>query len=416
MRTLLLSVFSVVTGVWAQQDDPVSLLLRVRDKVAASLGQMPGYMCRETIDRAEYEPKGRAGGDPCDRSFSQSSGVHLTTSDRVRLDVAVSSAVETYSWAGADRFSHRDLGEMVDGGGISTGSFADLLTVVFRTDTANFTYNGETTLNGRRLSEYGFQVPLEGSHYWYGARITGYDGTLLVDPNSAELVRLVVRTTRLPKGTKACYSTTTLDYTRVRIQGTDFLLPAASRLQLLNTDGRETDNRTVFSGCREFAHAAADSGEAPQPQVFPPGIEFRVALTQGIDTATAASGDLLKAVLVTPIMDGSKVLASPGDAVAVRIVRIRRMYGAQPLLLLDIMLETIAAAPATGRRVGLSPACLNPRFEPCSGVITRKNLGTGAGAFQFIFERARHDPYVVSSGLESRWVTASPAAFPNPLN
>ena len=188
-----------------------------------------------------------------------------------------------------------------------------------------------------------------------------------MDAKSADLVRLVVRTSRLPKETKACYSSTTLDYARLRLQGADFLLPSATRLQLLNDDGGEAENRTVFSGCREFSQpssAAVDSPPAvasavPPALVFPPGVEFRVVLTQGMNTATAASGDLIKAALVTPIMDDSKVLVFPGAAVAARIVRIRRMYGAHPQLLLDMKLETVdvAGVPVSLAAVHCSPAC-----------------------------------------------------------
>jgi hypothetical protein len=65
---------------------------------------------------------------------------------------------------------------------------------------------GKTTQDGRIVSEFAFRVPYERSHYSYGEGqdrvITGYDGTFLVDPKTADLVRLVVRTNALPPETR----------------------------------------------------------------------------------------------------------------------------------------------------------------------------------------------------------------------
>jgi hypothetical protein len=102
---------------------------------------------------------------------------------------------------------------MVDGA-ISSGSFTAYLTGIFRSGGASFTYDGEVIRAGRTLTEFGFRVPADKSRYLFGNKqhqvVTGYSGTFLVDPATAELVQLEIRTNNLPPQTSACYATTTL--------------------------------------------------------------------------------------------------------------------------------------------------------------------------------------------------------------
>jgi hypothetical protein len=413
------------------QQDPISLLRVVRTKIADSLDRMPKYMCTETVDRSMFasdvqESESKA----CEERPGRRS-THLTSSDRLRLDVAMAAAVEMYSWVGESRFSDRDLLDIVHEGAISNGSFAAFLIGIFRTEDASFTYSGETTEDGRTVAEFGFRVPYEMSHYTYGdgthRMLTGYDGTFLVDSKSGDLVRLDIRTNRLPRETAACYASTTLDYGRVRIKDFDFLLPTAARLRILKTDGGEADNRTVFSNCHEFLGESTISFDAPpsltvsdarhskgsRAVIIPPGLLFRVALTQGIDTAGAAVGDPIQAKLIVPIEDGSKVLIPAGAAIAARIVRIRHYYGSASAVALDIKLETVdvggvamalTAVPDNGRgfRKG-KKGTMQQRVE----LGTLHGLEDRAAAFVFRDVPAH---YLIASGLESKWETATPEA------
>lgn len=274
-------------------------------------------MCTQTIDRSVYVPDVPVGRKTCDENGGGRS-LHLLSSDRLRLDVSTVSTGEMYSWVGQRRFDDRDLLDMVEYGSITTGEFAAFLSEIFQGDDARFTYNGETVLDGRTLAEFGFRVSYENSHYPFGNGqhrvITGYDGTFLIDPATTDLVQLVVRTNQLPSETGACYASTTLNYARVRLRGDNVLLPRESLLYVFTIEGTTTTNRTAFSDCHEFLgestltfdsrSSAVDSvgrNSVPQTSLFPPGLPFRVALTVGIDTATAAAGDSLKAWLVTPI-------------------------------------------------------------------------------------------------------------------
>ena len=87
----------------------------------------------------------------------------LTASDRLRFDVAIGVSHEVfgvsnemYSWAGDYQFHDRGLLDLARQGAISTGTFSSFLVSLFEQDRASFSYNGDRTVDGRLLSEYGF--------------------------------------------------------------------------------------------------------------------------------------------------------------------------------------------------------------------------------------------------------------------
>ena len=408
------------------QQSPTDLLRLAQTRISESLDRLPHYMCTLSIDRKEYRRNsGVTRSAACDEAGNQRT---LTSSDRLRLDVAKSN-VEMYSWVGESRFEDRDILRIVRDGAISDGTFVALLNDIFRTKEASFTYLGSNTDNGRTTSEFGFKVPREHSQYTFddGKRhaIVGYEGTFQVDPTSGDLLRLAFRTDRLYPQTSACYLSTTLEYRRVTIAGADLLLPAESVLHAWNTDGLESENHTTFSNCHQFLGESTisfgpSSEVVPHEKLSPPGsqalsipprISFTVALNQGIDTATAAAGDPVSGTLTTPMRDGRKVIVPTGAAIKGRIVEIRQFYGSTSYLRFRFKLETVdvggvwvplVATPDSGNRVQKAK----------SGRLQRRvKLGTlplpQDGSVEFVFQ-TDGQRYLISSGLESAWVTTAP--------
>lgn len=169
---------------------------------------------------------------------------------------------------------------------------------------------------------------------------------------------MTVRADGIPPELNVCESTTTLEYGSVRLHNSEFLLPKEVRLQAINVDGSELENRTVFSGCHEFlAESSLKFDEAAETVqgtaqkkaskvlALPPGLTFKLALSQPIDTAAAAAGDPIKAKLASPIKEKHNgVLVPAGAAVTGRIVQIERRYGpAFESLTLRFKLETVEA-------------------------------------------------------------------------
>ena len=410
------------------QQDPKLLMARVRERVLATVDRLPNYMCTQTIDRAQYAPVKFIQTSSCaermrwrKRGLKQS----LTTSDRLRLDVGVADKQEIYSWVGENSFRTRSLSDLVGEGTISNGSFASFLTMIFRADAGNFPYKGKVTEASRTLAKFGFRVQREKSHYSFSTRkersMIAYEGTLWVDPKNVDLVRMDI--TGQPWETGTCEITTTMDYGRVRLNGSTFLLPAETRLKIVDLDGVEFDNRTNYSSCHEFLGESTLTFEPPrEPAVegrreashrsfvaLPAGIPFTVALTQDIDTAVAAIGDPITARLATAIRDqSSKVLVAEGAKISGRIIRMRRFYGQSAMLVIAVKLETLDAGGTTRPFSATVDADSAGRAD---FVIGGWNLGptstlTDSGVAVFEFQNTTANP-VIRAGLESKWVTTA---------
>ena len=150
MRNRVLLPCVLAVSVWAQSDDPKEILVRVRDNLMQTIARMPRYMCTQTIDRATYHPDLGEQRLSCDDLLSEKNraSLKLATTDRLRLDVAIAASNEIYSWVGEDRFDDRDLFQLVRQGAVQNGSFSTFLVSIFEGSSANFTYNGDTTVNG----------------------------------------------------------------------------------------------------------------------------------------------------------------------------------------------------------------------------------------------------------------------------
>jgi len=433
-------------------DDGKRLLLEVRKKVMLTLGRLPKYMCTETVDRSTFQPKKTVamrqfrplGLDPkepisvravsCDEIASLRKKadwqVRKSTSDRIRLDVAVSADSEMFSWAGENRFQDRSLADLVRRGATSTGAFGSFLASIFGTDfetnAGNFTYNGDVNVEGRALVAFGLRMPLEKSAFrvendvHHGATVA-YDGTLLVDPKTFDLVCLTVRAGHMPPDLSVCENVTTLDYGSVRLHDSEFLLPKDALLHVTNADGSELENNTVFSGCHEFLAessvsfgTASENAEESQKSAsktltLPSGLSFRLALTSAIDTATAAAGDPIKAKLTTPIKGKDNgVLLPKGAAVTGRIVQIKRLYlpGFESLTL-ALKLETVEAhgvpQPFHARLESTVKSRIDRRGRPFGQMSDPEDQGVGFVEFQDV-----SDHFVTKAGVEIDGTTAAP--------
>jgi hypothetical protein len=286
---------------------------------------------------------------------------------------------------------------------------------------------------------YRFRVALEASHYVFrsgGQALTSaYEGTVLADPETAELVRLTVRTSHMPSETGACEANTTMNYTRFRLNGSEFLLPSETRLDIKSLDGVETANRTVYSGCHEFLgestlkfeappDAPAQKAAAPRTETpIPAGLGFGLALAEDIHVATAAAGETVQAVLTSDLRDQAKKVLVPNHTPALcRILRIRRYYygkdaskpGMQvPLQRVDLLLRLEGFAMHDGHRpVFAKPAIATvaSRSRPGKLQVRPVELGQlnamGQNLWSLRFERVGDD-FVVKSGLASNWVTVA---------
>jgi hypothetical protein len=307
----LAAVLLLVARAALAADKPGELFDKVRAKVIDNSRRVPRYTCVETITRAEYRPQfgtKAAGCQDLIRAREQLvSPGYLTWHDRLRLDVAVLDGKETFSWAGAQQFETTDIRELTASGSTGSGDFAAFLTAVFGLDTTEISFLGGDL--------FGFRVPAKGSGYHYRSqgngveRVSGYHGTIELDPDRADLKRLTVDADEFPASEPACRVRDAMEYHRVKIGDGDFLLPETSKMTVLFNSGKESQNETKYSECKEYAgQSTIRFEEAPEPGAvtemkaapvkMPAGVRVQIGLQAPIHSETAAAGDAVTGVVL----------------------------------------------------------------------------------------------------------------------
>jgi hypothetical protein len=434
VKGILLCSALVASG-YAQRD-PMQLLIQIRHKVADRMSRIPRYLCTETVDRTTLGPDAfYNNGDTISCASLLSAApkhktkMQLISADRLRLDVAIIDNIETYSWVGEGRFQDQSLSEMVKMGATSTGSFGSFLQAIFLSDSASFAYKGEAEWKGRHGLEYSFTVPLWRSSYVVAnqtvSRRTAFSGSFTVDGETLDLLRVEIQADALAPELHMCALVTTLDYAPIRMNDLDFLLPSESSTQLINTNGRESRNRTAFSSCHQFLGesklifddpaATTEVSGAPKHAIeIPAGLTLSIALAQGIDPAKEAAGDMVKGVLKQAINVPSSGLAIPrGTTLNGRICQLLVMYGEEPTVDFGVKWESLEldgaahllelavryAVPGTAKAGDV-------KVSPYARVRTSQPEENRIGYFFFSGVRKN---YRIPAGFESEWVTL-PAA------
>jgi hypothetical protein len=420
------------------QLDPSQALLEIRRQIAASISRLPNYLCTQTVDRQTLEPNislhAHSSCEQIIESVDKSSGdFKIVSSDRLRLDVALNAKAEMYSWVGEGRFDDRELSEIVRRGTTSTGAFGSFLHAIFATDSASFTFKGEAQLAGRQVLEYGFEVPITRSGYIVSNetinRVTGYTGTFTADAKTLDLLRLEIRTDALPTELRICRSITALDYTKIKMNGVDVLLPSEVNVRMLAGDGRESHNRTIFSGCHQFMGESklifddvpAEGGTAASAMAkaktftLSDGLKVSVALTQAVNLETAAAGDPVTGRLTRPIKDLSNDLIIPkGTKVNGRIFGLLSYYLGSSGLEFGLKWESIeldgVKHPLDLLVKSAGPGSANlpmvhGRWLEISATFRPEERGVGFFLLQNV---GKH--YQIPSGFETEWVTLPASA------
>ena len=302
----------------AQQIPPETLVLaRIRSHMVDQLHQQPDYTCVETVERSERRAANKK----------------LRPLDTLRLEVALVDGNEMFGWPGAEKFEATVPAEFIRQGAIGNGDFALHARAIFETRNATFEYKGEHD----GVLQYDYKVPqlLSG----YSIRVSGrhaivaYHGSIFADAKTLDLRRMEVVADRIPEDLGLAAASDRMDYARVKIGGSDFLLPSESRLLMQDLDGVEHSNHTVFSGCRQFSGESVlrfdDAPESAAPvrieDVALPG-DIRIELTflDELDTDHAAVGDQVRARLENDIKEKGCIVFSRGAIVLGRITRLDR--------------------------------------------------------------------------------------------
>jgi hypothetical protein len=294
-------------------------LSRIRNQMVDQLRRQPNYTCVETVERsARSGPK---------KTFQ--------LRDTLRLEVALADGKEMFAWPGAKKFEATDLSDMVKDGAIGNGNFATFARAIFQTSVAMFTYKGPDG----DVVRYDYRVPLLQSGYMIRIgdkrALVAYHGSIFADSKTSDVHRIDVIAENIPPLLGLAATDMRMDYARVKIGETDFLLPAESELTLADLDGQEHRNHVRLASCREFAgESVLTFDEAPADSASPAtkveeislsaDLVLDLRLDNEIDTDTAAVGDLLRARLASDVKQKGRVLIAKGATVTGRVTRLEK--------------------------------------------------------------------------------------------
>ena len=412
--------------------DPDAVLAKARDNMLDRTRRLPNYTCVQTVNRKYFKPaKPEFPVPSCNefgaRSNDKNHPLKLEATDRLRLDVKVSNGTEIGAWAGAGNFGDGNVMKLIQGP-FGTGGFGTFLTDIFAGSSVAFHFEGEESVDHRKLFRYRFQIARDASHYMVHSGsewiATGYSGMVGIDPNSFELRRLLVQASELEEETGACASNSSVDYAQTRIGTGDFLLPQRSALHFLMRDATESDVATTYSRCRQFLGEArlvtdpsAVAGElppAPVTTVIPADLVVPLTLAQPIDTNTAAAGDVVVASVSEPVRDpkSSDVVIPARSIVRGRILRMEHSLGPPGRFVIAIQLETVEIHGVTSPIYAIRLRDEEKRAvkSAASGLVERSRQivlpppGQSALVSNFsISSKAKH--YVLPRGLAMEWLT-----------
>jgi|RhiMethySRZTD1v2_1073278.scaffolds.fasta_scaffold498227_1 hypothetical protein len=219
-------------------EEPEGLFQRIKARAAEHLAQLPNYTCHQTIDRVMRTRNG----------FQ-----HL---DTVELEVAFVGQQELFSRPGEDKFGERPIEKMVSGGTIGNGVLGSHIDLIFTQEGAEFKYAGAGKKNGRKTLRYDLRVPIEKSTFLVrhngSAGVAGYEGSIWVDAETFDLVRVDFKVNRIPSHLGVRLIEKSLHYKKVTIANTEFNLPDHSELAATDDMGNYTLNIIKLNRCREF--------------------------------------------------------------------------------------------------------------------------------------------------------------------
>jgi hypothetical protein len=322
---LWLAFFAVLLAQAQQGPAPdVSLLGRIKSKVAENLKRLPNYTCTQTIVR----------------SLRRKPAAKLQRLDTVRLEIAYIEGKELYGWPGSGRIDESQITKLV-GGTIGNGDFALLPNSIFLGPGAQFRYQGESALDGKSAIRYDYMVPRQASGYQIQAgataAIVGYHGSFWVDPDTLDLMRLEVAADDIPHPLNLVSAVDKMEYDHVTIGSSMFLLPRGSELDITDSLGTLSQNRIRLQACHQFIGESALSFKDLPAENFvapakptlnqvdlPDDFSMDVGLDTAIDTASSAVGDAVNATLKQNVRTQGEATIPKGARVSGHIVRLEK--------------------------------------------------------------------------------------------
>jgi hypothetical protein len=406
LAALLLAAMPMNGDVTDEIPAHVLNLTRIERRMTEELNRLPNYTCLETTDR-----------------YTAAKGGKMRPNDRIRIQVAIVDGKELYSWPGAKRFDDRPLAELVHNGFIADGDFAAMARNVFVNRTANIAFAGAENRDGRALLRYNFVISQMRSGWFVrlhnSAGVVGARGWFLADANTLDLVRFRFVAEDLPPFSTDKTLEEEAEYGRVRLGGSEILLPLAVDLRSESFNGDTNWNHTTFSACRQYAAESSISfdgengtvtaplstaHEKQEAQAIPSGMEIPLRLETSIESAQAAAGDEIRAVVSKAVRLGDETVLPRGAVVKGVIRRLDRHVGNRPYYHVGIEFTEAEFNGQTAALFGKLESLSGFRglHRNAVGYVTGVELPPLPGVGYFYVEG---EAFVIPAGLSLSWLT-----------
>jgi hypothetical protein len=400
------------------------LLSRFKQQVQHDIGGLANCTCLETIERSVRPPDANS----------------FQFLDRVRLEVTAAGDKELLTWPGGTHFEDWAVTAFVKSGLVATGLFGSYAQNLFAGGGAVFKYVGPEESEGRHTVRYDFRVPLLSSAYRLrtsaGAAVLPTKGSFWFDADSLQLIRLDQFADEIPAGLGLTGALTRIHFARLP---NDMLIPQTAEIELTHSSGEVRRNKIDFAQCREYraessinfgtADVNAEASKSETAQVdLPAGLKIKMELESGLDSATAAIGDAVRAVLIEDVRRNGIKIVPKGALVTGRVRNMDRQARVRGFVVgiewnelrwannrapfHGELLE--ASAGEQTKRTGEKEAGAN--VVPLAGEAPSLEIADNSGASRRVASRVpgvgmiflKGEQWRLAPGLSMVWLTAAP--------
>jgi hypothetical protein len=250
-----LSASAGVVAIGPQTAD--TFVEETRTVVRDYLDQLPDFICQQVVERY-YDFEARGAWDKADKL------TYELTYNRKRESYKPINAVG------------RPITSPIDktGGAISTGDFASELASLFEKETrAVFTAAGKERMGTRQTRVYDFRVPKESSKLdvkaeGFPAIIVGYSGTVWIDEETKQVLRIDQAIDELPRGYPMTNAERSIEYDVNKLKGleADFLLPSRVEVMIADRKTKQYFRNLVYFKFYQKFETDIKISEDPTPE------------------------------------------------------------------------------------------------------------------------------------------------------
>jgi len=263
--------------------------------------------------------------------------------DKVILEVAYANGHEWYGWPGDNTFTHDDPADLINSGMIGDGLFAMALNDIFLSNQTVFTPGGEEDVGGRKVVKFDYSLSRRAAALHLilidGSDTVGEAGTIWVDPQSLDLLRLESHAQEVPITLHLDELNMRVTFARTQIGGSNALLPQQGDVHLSASKRRyDTFDHFEFTHCRQFQAqstirfdvAPSEPASASPPAEPAPRIPALLKVTVKLTSPIASShpvGSLIEGRIEGDVTNRGRLVLRNGAAVRGRIRRLERFKG-----------------------------------------------------------------------------------------